>query len=81
MQWILRKASIVIFLQVLFCIHGGAFKMGGCVSYTGDVFCSRHNLLLVVANYRTNVFGFFETGKDTVCSGNMGLKDQVAALE
>jgi len=68
-------------LPVLFWIYGGAFQLGGSVFYNGKVLASLHDVVVVVPNYRLNTFGFFTMGKESKYPGNMGMLDQVKALE
>ncbi|XP_076820600.1 pyrethroid hydrolase Ces2e-like isoform X2 [Clavelina lepadiformis] len=71
-------------LPVLFWIDGGGYCTFGAASQgttNGNILCSLHDVIVVVANYRVGVFGFLTTGKDTSYSGNMGFLDQIAALE
>lgn len=70
-------------LPVLFWIYGGGFSVGHSLSYDGNVLASCKDVVVVVPNYRVNVFGFlsFTGGDQSPCRGNMGLLDQVMALE
>jgi para-nitrobenzyl esterase len=81
-QWPLKKA-----LPVMFWIHGGA-NTGGTASSTlyKDGTLVEHGIVLVTANYRLGVFGFFahpELTRESEhhSSGNYALLDQIAALE
>jgi len=65
----------------LFWIFGGGFTAGSNVYYNGQVICGLRDVVLVVPNYRVNVFGFLSMGQETKWKGNMGLMDQVMALE
>jgi len=67
--------------KVLFWIFGGAFTAGSSIHSNGQVICGLRDVVLVVPNYRVNVFGFLSMGKETKWKGNMGLMDQVMALE
>ncbi len=72
-------------LPVMVWIHGGGFEMGSGSSplYDGTPF-ARNGVVLVTLNYRLGAFGFCELGHldpDYAGSGNVGLLDQVAALE
>ena len=72
-------------LPVLFWIHGGAFYAGSGIDdvYNGSAF-ARDGVVCVTINYRLGVQGFcnfadhFPTLGD---SGNVGILDQIAALE
>ena len=69
--------------------HGGSYGWGG----TSDPIYDGHNLVekypdlvLVTAEYRTGIMGFMDFsgvpgGEDYSTSGNLGLLDQVCALE
>ncbi|HKY13554.1 MAG TPA: carboxylesterase/lipase family protein [Microthrixaceae bacterium] len=70
---------------VMVWIHGGAFEMGSGSSalYDGEHF-AHTGVVLVSLNYRLGALGFLELGDlDPTYrgSGNVGLLDQVAALE
>jgi len=69
-------------LPVMFWIYGGGFQMGGTSIYDGNVLASLHDVIVVMPNYRVNAFGYmsFKPG-ETTCNGNMGMLDQVCALE
>jgi para-nitrobenzyl esterase len=72
-------------LPVMVWIHGGGFEMGSGSSplYHGESF-ARSGVVLVSINYRLGAFGFLELGsldERYAGSGNVGLLDQVAALE
>jgi para-nitrobenzyl esterase len=71
---------------VMVWIHGGAFVTGaGSIPwYDGTSFASRGDVVVVTINYRIGVLGF--AALDGVVEGlegcvNLGLLDQVAALE
>jgi para-nitrobenzyl esterase len=70
---------------VMVWIHGGGFEMGSGSSplYHGASF-ARSGVVLVSLNYRLGSLGFLELGQVDPAeagSGNVGLLDQVAALE
>lgn len=72
-------------LPVMVWIHGGGFEMGSGSSplYDGTSF-AQDGVVLVTVNYRLGAFGFLELGHldpSRAGSGNLGLLDQVAALE
>jgi para-nitrobenzyl esterase len=72
-------------LPVMVWIHGGGFEMGSGSSplYDGTSF-ARDGVVLVTVNYRLGALGFLELGDadpDHAGSGNVGLLDQIAALE
>ncbi|XP_054286014.1 venom carboxylesterase-6-like [Macrosteles quadrilineatus] len=67
--------------DVLVFIHGGAFQYGSGHPQTPEyIYNHEKKLVFVSINYRLGPFGFLSTG-DEVVPGNMGLKDQVVALE
>ncbi|XP_015520316.1 venom carboxylesterase-6 [Neodiprion lecontei] len=66
-------------LPVIFFVHGGGFQFGSAESY-GPHYLLDSDVVLVTPNYRLGVFGFLST-EDATVSGNMGLKDQVIALQ
>ena len=71
---------------VMVWIHGGAFMIGsGSMGlYDGSTFVRRGDVVVVTLNYRLGELGFLELGSidpDYEGSGNIGLLDQVAALE
>ena len=66
-------------LPVMVWIHGGGYVIGtgAAPGYTGRAF-ARDGIVHVSINYRLGVDGFIWLGEDT---DNLGLRDQVAALE
>lgn len=66
---------------VMVWIHGGAFRMGTGASpgYDGTTLVRRGDIVLVTLNYRLGVLGFLHAPE--IGSVNLGLLDQVAALE
>jgi para-nitrobenzyl esterase len=71
---------------VMVWIHGGAFMNGSANTpwYDGTWF-ARNGVVLVSINYRLAAFGFLHLadlfGTEFAGSGNLGLLDQIAALE
>ena len=72
---------------VMLWIHGGGNFAGASseAMFDGEAL-ARHGVVLVSANYRMGVFGFYEHPELTAeskhhASGNYGLMDQVAALQ
>ncbi|MQY09738.1 carboxylesterase/lipase family protein [Actinomadura macrotermitis] len=65
---------------VLVFLHGGAFVSGSGAQpmYRGDVLAREHGLVVVTVNYRLGLLGF--ACNDHI-PANLGLRDQVAALE
>lgn len=68
-------------LPVMFYIHGGGFIYGsGLKEEFGPEYLIENNVVVVSINYRLGVLGFLNLDI-AEASGNMGLKDQVKALE
>ncbi|KPJ12315.1 Esterase E4 [Papilio machaon] len=69
-------------LPVMIYIHGGGFIRGNGIleNEHGPDFLIEHNVVIVTINYRLSVLGFLSLDIPEV-AGNMGLKDQVKALE
>lgn len=70
---------------VMVWLHGGGFEMGSGSSplYDGTHF-ARSGVVIVTVNYRLGSLGFLELGHldpELAGSGNVGLLDQIAALE
>jgi para-nitrobenzyl esterase len=72
---------------VLFWIHGGAFVIGTGATpiYDGTRFAAHGDVVVVSINYRLGAFGFLHLdeifGSEFAGSGNLGILDQVCALE
>jgi para-nitrobenzyl esterase len=72
---------------VMVWIHGGSFATGsgGVPWYHGTRLARRGDVVVVTINYRLGAFGFLHLdeilGEDYAGSGNLGLLDQMAALE
>jgi para-nitrobenzyl esterase len=71
---------------VLVWIHGGAFVMGAgsALAYTGAALARRGDVVVVTVNYRLGALGFLQLGDVASGAGfdsNLGLRDQIAALE
>ena len=66
----------------MYYIYGGGFQMGSTTIYDGSILASLHDVVVVMANYRVNVFGLlsFPQG-ETSCNGNMALMDQAMGME
>ena len=67
---------------VMVWIHGGAFISGSGrdAVFDGTRLAARGDVVVVTLNYRLGAFGFLQL-TDRPGSGNLGLLDQVAALE
>lgn len=68
---------------VLFWIYGGALHFGnaGIHFYDGSNFAAYEDVIVVSANYRTNVFGFPASPEIPVKQRNLGFLDQRLALD
>lgn len=68
---------------VLFWIFGGSLQFGhaGQPDYDGSAFAAYEDVIVVTANYRTNVFGFPNSPEIPVVKNNLGFIDQRYALE
>ena len=67
---------------VLFWIYGGGLSFGnaGQPAYDGSAFAAYQDVVVVVAAYRTNVFGFPNSTELPLTSQNLGFLDQRFAL-
>ncbi|XP_069694918.1 venom carboxylesterase-6-like [Periplaneta americana] len=65
--------------DVIAYIHGGAFMYGSSHEFKPHLLLDK-DVVLVTLNYRLGPLGFLTT-EDSAVPGNMGLKDQVAALK
>ncbi|CAG9791741.1 unnamed protein product [Diatraea saccharalis] len=75
------SANISHRLPVMVYIHGGSFIDGSKSSKTyGPKYLVKHDVILVVINYRLGPYGFMCLDIPEV-PGNQGLKDQVLALK
>ena len=69
---------------VLVWIHGGGFTAGSAAPYDGAHLAVMGDIVVVTLNYRLGVFGFVNFGAVTGpgdVDGNLGLRDQIMALE
>ncbi|WP_072807094.1 carboxylesterase/lipase family protein [Rhodococcoides yunnanense] len=72
---------------VMVWIHGGAYSLGSSAQsvYDGRALAELGDLVLVTVNYRVGAFGFLDLSSfstdETVFETNIGLRDQIAALE
>ncbi|XP_066972844.1 LOW QUALITY PROTEIN: cocaine esterase-like [Macrobrachium rosenbergii] len=68
-------------MPVMVFIHGGGFVLGDADNVGGSPKpLMKKDIVLVSIQYRLGSLGFMSTG-DAVLPGNLGLKDQTAALE
>ncbi|KAI9846804.1 MAG: hypothetical protein M1837_003653 [Sclerophora amabilis] len=68
---------------VLFWIYGGGLTFGnaGQPFYDGSSFAANQDIIVVTANYRTNVFGFPSSPELPETGQNLGFLDQRFALD
>jgi para-nitrobenzyl esterase len=72
---------------VMVWLHGGAFATGsgGVPWYHGNRLAARGDVVVVTLNYRLGALGFLHLaqllGGEYAAAGNLGLLDQIAALE
>ncbi|TCM17162.1 para-nitrobenzyl esterase [Novosphingobium sp. PhB165] len=69
---------------VMVWIHGGAFLAGGANSYDASRLAREGDIVVVTINYRIGVLGFVNFGDALgipAIPSNLGLRDQIAALE
>lgn len=68
---------------VLVWIHGGAYTSGSGALYDGRPLAELGDLVVVTLNYRLGVFGFVDLASaiDVEVPTNLGLRDQIAALQ
>ncbi|CAG9839702.1 unnamed protein product [Diabrotica balteata] len=66
-------------LPVFFWIHGGGFT-SGAGSYYDPKLLIDYDIVIVTINYRLGALGFLTTLDDNI-PGNLGLKDQLLALQ
>uniref|UniRef100_A0A1L8DJ77 Carboxylic ester hydrolase n=1 Tax=Nyssomyia neivai TaxID=330878 RepID=A0A1L8DJ77_9DIPT len=67
-------------LPVIVHFHGGGFMYGSGTFFSPEHMLHLHKIVFVTVNYRLGPLGFLST-EDDVVPGNMGLKDQVVALQ
>lgn len=69
---------------VMVWIHGGAFMAGSGDPYDGSALAREGDVVVVTINYRVGVLGFVNFGEALglpQIPSNLGLRDQIAALE
>lgn len=69
---------------VLVWIHGGAFMGGSTNPYDASLLAGEGDIVVVSINYRVGVLGFVNFGEALglpAILSNLGLRDQIAALE
>lgn len=75
--------AILQLLPVLVWIHGGGHSTGAASldQYDGQQLVSSGNIVFVAIQYRLGPLGFMYLGERSGIPGNMGLLDQVKALD
>ncbi|HEX3680243.1 MAG TPA: carboxylesterase/lipase family protein [Galbitalea sp.] len=78
---VIAPADVANGLPVMVYIHGGGYSVGSPrdSAFRGVNF-ARRGIVHVTFNYRLNAFGYLDFG-DYGFDNNLGLRDQVAALE
>lgn len=69
---------------VMVWIHGGAFMGGSANPYNGEALAREGDIVVVTINYRVGALGFVNFGEALglpAIPSNLGLRDQIAALE
>jgi len=69
---------------VMVWIHGGAFMGGSVNPYDGSALARQGDIVVVAINYRVGVLGWVNFGEALglpAIPSNLGLRDQIAALE
>jgi para-nitrobenzyl esterase len=69
---------------VMVWIHGGAFMAGSANPYDASALATEGDIVVVTINYRVGVLGFVNFGEALglpAIPSNIGLRDQIAALE
>lgn len=70
---------------VLVYIHGGSYVFDTAARYPGDSLAVRGDVVVVTLNYRLGVFGYLDftefSSAERTFDSNLGLRDQVAALQ
>ncbi|XP_047106428.1 esterase FE4-like [Schistocerca piceifrons] len=72
-------SNISVPRPVLVMIHGGCFMTGYAEERPLDFYID-HGIVVVTIQYRLGALGFMSTG-DSLLPGNLGMKDQVLALQ
>ncbi|KAK0725093.1 Alpha/Beta hydrolase protein [Lasiosphaeris hirsuta] len=70
-----KGRAVVVF------IHGGGFQLGGSNLYDCSAFTAYEDIVAVTFNYRTNIFGFPASPAIPLKQRNLGLLDQLFALD
>jgi para-nitrobenzyl esterase len=78
------KGGTAVPKPVMVWIHGGAFLAGSANPYRAEKLAREGDIVVVTINYRVGVFGFVNFGEALglpAIPSNLGLRDQIAALE
>ncbi|CAH1104361.1 unnamed protein product [Psylliodes chrysocephalus] len=76
-----KPGSTQKLLPVYVFVHGGfLLKNDGTFELFGPQFLMDYGIVVVTLNYRLGPFGFIST-EDDVLPGNLGIKDQILALQ
>lgn len=76
------KLEITALQRLILSIGGGLrFGSAGQPAYDGSAFAAYQDVVLVAANYRTNVFGFPNSQELPITSQNLAFLDQRVALQ
>lgn len=70
-----------LLFPVIVFIHGGAFTYGSALRYDAGHLVMQSTAVVVVIQYRLGVLGFATSGGDGHIPSNLGLLDQVLALQ
>lgn len=70
---------------VMVWIHGGAYYAGYAAQYDGSRLAANGDVVVVTCNYRLGPFGYLDfsdlAGGDGPFDSNLGIRDQIAALQ
>lgn len=78
-----RGETVAADLPVMVWIHGGAYYLGSSAQkvYDGRKLVTDGQVVLVTVNYRLGALGFLDFSSFGDFDSNLGLRDQIAALE
>lgn len=62
-------------------IYGGGFRDGSSTLYDASFLSTLGDVVVVTVNYRLGALGFLASTDKSLVPGNMGLKDQLAAMQ
>ncbi|MGA1837684.1 carboxylesterase/lipase family protein [Herbiconiux sp. 11R-BC] len=84
---VIRPASPAVRLPVMVFVHGGAYSVGSSAEYprNGETLVREGDVVYVSFNYRLGPLGYLDFTRystpERPLESNLGLRDQVAALE